>query len=573
MKIFNKNIKPTKSSLEILKMHRLPQISMGSAGSGFEAAQRIESMNADFNPSIGSADSDLEKGKDRIDNQTIFHSQNDPIISSSVTLIKDKLVGSDYVLDSEPAYEILEKYIDKTLDETWASEFKLEVEQLFSLIGSSRENWLDAQRKETFTGLVRLGVASHIIHGEIAANPLYLQKEYRPLATCFQMIDPARINYPYQLETSENKVRQGVKKNRYGQPVGYYILNKHPRDSQYSGGLNLVGLNQDTTYIPARKPNGRKNFIHIHEQRRIAQTRGVTELVSALKEIKLTSQFRTLTLQKAAADAMIVATLESDMPSSAIYESMGVGGKRTAADAINSYVSGYYNSTSDFYTKNPLKVDGSKVPVLPPGTRLNFNASSNGLPSNMVFEQSLIRSIAANLGVSYEELARDFSQVNYSSAQAAFKQTQNHLMAVKSLIVDAFATNIFDLVLGEWVMMGKLTTLNSRFSELYYTDPLFKDAISKCYWIGASQGNLDPLKETQAAVMRINNNLSSHDIEIPKIHGKRWEKIFESREKQNKILREKGLLPERNDAMNSLTAETKEIKGETNGATNDESDQ
>ena len=46
-------------------------------------------------------------------------------------------------------------------------------------------------------------------------------------------------------------------------------------------------------------------------------------------------------------------------------------------------------------------------------------ATGKGGPLGQEFEQSLLRYIAAALGVSYEQLSKDYSQTNYSSARAA----------------------------------------------------------------------------------------------------------------------------------------------------------
>jgi hypothetical protein len=62
------------------------------------------------------------------------------------------------------------------------------------------------------------------------------------------------------------------------------------------------------------------------------------------------------------------------------------------------------------------------------------------------FEQSLLRYIAATLGVSYEQLSRDYTNTNYSSARAAMTETWKFMQARKKLIADRFATIDFPAV-------------------------------------------------------------------------------------------------------------------------------
>ena len=62
---------------------------------------------------------------------------------------------------------------------------------------------------------------------------------------------------------------------------------------------------------------------------------------------------------------------------------------------------------------------GAKVPHLPPGTKLKFNAPTRPAAAQFSqFEATVLRRVAAGLGMSYEQLSRDYSQTNYSSARA-----------------------------------------------------------------------------------------------------------------------------------------------------------
>ncbi len=56
-------------------------------------------------------------------------------------------------------------------------------------------------------------------------------------------------------------------------------------------------------------------MLHIFEQQRPDQTRGVAAMVSALKEMRITKQFRDVTLQNAVVNATYAASIESDLPS------------------------------------------------------------------------------------------------------------------------------------------------------------------------------------------------------------------------------------------------------------------
>ncbi|MBQ2615453.1 MAG: hypothetical protein IJF90_01180, partial [Synergistaceae bacterium] len=45
-------------------------------------------------------------------------------------------------------------------------------------------------------------------------------------------------------------------------------------------------------------------------------------------------------------------------------------------------------------------------------------------------------------------------------------------------------------------------------------------------WVGPSQGQLDPTKEVQAAVMKISNNLSTYQRETGELTGEDWDLVM-----------------------------------------------
>ena len=67
-----------------------------------------------------------------------------------------------------------------------------------------------------------------------------------------------------------------------------------------------------------------------------------------------------------------------------------------------------------------------------------------------------------------------------------------------------------------------------------------KEAYCACTWIGASRGQIDELKETQAAILRIKSGLSTYEIESAKL-GNDYREIFEQRAREEGIIKAKGL--------------------------------
>jgi capsid protein len=86
------------------------------------------------------------------------------------------------------------------------------------------------------------------------------------------------------------------------------------------------------------------------------------------------------------------------------------------------------------------------------------------------------------------------------------------------------------------------------------------DAYTACDWIGASKGQIDELKETQAAVLRLKYGLSTREDELMRL-GKDWRKVFVQLEREAKEMKKRGIeTPEQAEAnmMNATTGAPRE---------------
>lgn len=491
------------------------------AGGGFEAADQFDQALSLWCSPIQSADADILPDKETIDGRSRDMLRNDAFVQGGANLHKDNIVGATFLLNTRPVSRVL----FGVQDDAWEEEFQEEVEQLWDLYAESPDNWIDAQRTNTFTALVRLAVGVHVQAGEVLAAVEWL-RDGRPFNTAIQMIDLDRLSDPMMVfPTDRNDIRGGVRFNAQGAPLSYFIRTEHPNDL-YSG-LRRPGLPQ-WKEVPIRKPWGRLQVIHIHEQTRPDQSRGVPEMAAALREMKFAKRFRDVQLQRAVMQSLYAAAITSELPREAIVTAMG-GSSLNAEDAIQQYATNYLASVNEYTgAAKTIRLDGARIPVFYPGTKLEMLTPSNGVGPGGEFEQSLLRYIASSLGVSYEQLSRDYTNTNYSSARAAMTETWKFMQARKKLVADRFASHIYRLWLEEAIQKNEIRSFPKRKSSMLYTGGVLNlkfEALSRCEWVGASRGQIDELKETQAAVLRINNGLSTREDELARL-GKDWRKVY-----------------------------------------------
>lgn len=471
-----------------------------------------------WSPPILSADMELLPEKVDADVRVRDVMRNDAYVRNGVTIQQDSIVGEMFLLNSKPEFKVL------GLDEVWAEEFQEEVEAKFTLWAESGQNHPDASRMNTLTGLVRLIVGIHAMAGESLTSVEWLRDSGRPFNTAFQLIDLDRLSNPNQ-EADTRFLRRGVKRNMYGAPQGYWVQNGHPTDY-------LDTNNFTWKYVPIAKPWGRMQMLHLVDQWRPDQSRGVSMLISALKETRMGKRFRDTVLQSAVLNATYAASIESDLPAEVAMQQAGGSSPNAIADfaadylgAIQQYVGGSRN----------LTIDGVKIPVFFPGTKMKMQPA--GTPGGMGtnFEQSLLRYTAAALGVGYSELAKDFSDANYSNIKAELAGTERRMRVQKRSTADRAANHFFALWLEEALNKGEITSMPRNAPNFY--EGLNKEAYCNATWIGASMGQIDELKETQAAVLRLNNGLSTREDELAKL-GKDWRPVMRQLAREQKLAKE-----------------------------------
>lgn len=498
-----------------------------AVGGGLEGAEQSTRELATWQPLIISPDQQINPLKDAADARSRESVQNDGYAMGVVHTHRDSIVGAQYRLNAKPDLETL-KAFSPAFDEAWEEEFQKVIESRFNLLADSPECWFDASRMNTLTGLVRLIVGGHVITGETLATVEWLRSARRPCSTAIQLVSPTRLSNPDgQMDT--RSLRRGVQKDAYGAPIGYWIRSAFPTESYDETAWRW-------RYVPATKPWGRRQVIHIIEQLQPDQTRGIADMVAVLKQMRMTKKFQDVVLQNAVVNATYAAAIESELPREVVFGAMGAG-----QEGFGGMLGQYMGALADYVgNADNIAIDGVKMPHLFPGTKLNLKTMGTPGGVGTGFEESLQRHVAAALGLSYEEFSRDFSKTNYSSARASMGNTYKFMQARKKAVADRFASMVYVLWLEEEINGGNVPLPAGVDAGVFY-DPLMREALTACSWIGASRGQIDELKETQSAIMRIKSGLSTYEIECARL-GEDFRRIFRQRAREDRMLADLGLV-------------------------------
>lgn len=495
-------------------------------GGALEGVDRMERETALWRPSFGTPDQIINRAKLEADARGRDMTMNDGYSQGIVQTYQDATVGSAFRLNLKPNWRVL------GADKGYAEALQEFIEPKFNLLAESPDNWLDAKRELSFAEMIRLSVCTFAMTGESISSAEWIKNDpARPCKTAIMEVSPDRLCNPDNVMDSKN-LRRGVEKSDRGRPIAYWFRQALPGDMTY-----LDGESWTWKRVPAFKPWGRKMVIHIQTKKFADQSRGISAMVAVLKHMRMTKKFQDITLQNAVINATYAAAIESDLPPAMVQQMMGATGADT--NLMDVYFQ-YMQAMGSYYGSAPnVRIDGAMMPTLFPGTKLNTKTLGTPGGVGTDYEASLLRNIAAGLGISYEELAKDYTKTNYSGAKAAIATSGRSMGATKKFVADRKATEVFRLWFEEEWNAGRVPTYRRWGPDKFY-EPLMKDAFTACAWISSGSGQIDEMKETQAAMLRIKAGLSTYEKECARM-GDDWREVFEQRAREDGIIKDLGL--------------------------------
>lgn len=487
---------------------------MRRSAEAYRAGSAFSREMANWNPHPGSADADLLGGLPQIVARTRDIAQNHGFASGVMQTHLDNVIGGNLRLSAKPNYRAL------GLDADWADEWAREVEAAWRLHAYDPRKFCDAARVCNMPGLIGLAYRSVFMNGAALAIPQWLERPGAMFATSLQMIEPDRLCNPLGQPDSDT-LRGGIEQDEFGAAVAYHIRNTHPGDMFLTGSVA-----EEWTRVERETHWGRAKVIHAYDVERIGQSRGKPVLTPILEHLKMITRYEAAELQAAIVNAIFAAFIESPFDTSLLGEELG-------ADDLKKY----QDQRHDYHTDKSIKLDGVKIPHLFPGEKFTFTTPTrpnSGLDS---FMAGAMRNIASGTGTTYEQISRDYSKTNYSSARAAMVESWKFFRRVRQQFSADFCTPAYALWLEEAIDKGivKLPPGAPDFWEAYaaYVD---------CKWIGPSMGWIDPLKEADAVARRLELNVTTLEDECA-AQGLDYDEVLVQRARELKRMKDLGLSP------------------------------
>ena len=484
---------------------------LAAAGAYVAAGANAQELR-DWSPLAGSPDADLDGDRTQLLARARDLDRNDPLVAGAVQSLKDTAIGFDLAFQAMPDYRGLGLTRDAVRDAA------NRIEDLWREWAEDRD-CCDVTGQASFGQMTRQAVHSDLTNGESLALALWLPERQARLgsrfATVLQAIEPDRLGNPH-LRPSDMRMRDGIEIDEFGAPVAYHVEQTHPGDQ-----ILLFAGPRRWERVPVRGPMGRRGVIQSFDQKRPGQHRGVSWLSPVMLQIKQLNRMTRAELQAAVLNAIIAMVLESPLDGSSLLDLFG--------------------SAEKFQSQRgqaaPLQLGigpGGVIPRLPPGEKLTGFASNR--PNNAFdgFVVSVERMIAAGLGMTYETFTRDYSKTNYSSARASMLEGWRFILFLRMHKALTWCRPVLELVIEEAVWRGYIDLPG------FETSRAARRAWLRGLWRGPARGWVDPVKEIQAAAMRVRLGISTLRDEAME-QGRDLDDLLDQIELEQEALKKRGL--------------------------------
>lgn len=441
-------------------------------------------LRADWYPYGFSADRDLLLDHKLLRERSRDLNRNDAFASG----ISNTIVINDVGAGIKPQSRLNSKILGITDDQA------MEYQDMAETAWDEWVKYADAAEILDFYEIQSLVDRQMLENGEAILMPLMISDKKRPYSLSLAMIESDRLVSPLEFALDKD-VRFGVRLGDRGEPVSYYIRDMHPGDL-YAGGLNTM------KYIeyPAKNQFGRKNVIHLYEQKRPGQTRGIpffAPVLTYFKDLADYSEAELIAARIAACFALFVKKSDS----------MG---------ALNG------RSTADSSGKRIESIEPGMFEYLSEGEEIQ---SFNPNRPNAQFEpfvNHILKSICSALNLSYEIVSKDFSKSSYSSARAGLLQAYRYFRMRQDWLSRKFCQPIYEMVLEEAYLRGKFAVPD------FYKNV---SAWTRAAWIAPGWEWVDPLKEAEASRLAVDMGLSTLTAEAAG-KGRDWDEVIGQRARE-----------------------------------------
>lgn len=387
--------------------------------------------------------------------------RNTPIATGAINSVVLNVVGDGLVLQSVIDREVL------GLDPEQAREWQMAAQREFALWArrpdfTNRLNWDEMQA---------LALRSVLESGDLFVARRRREESATPYGLRLQLIEAERVSNPDGRANTDTMV-DGVMLDGDGIPTGYSICNVYPGDWSYTK------QRQWKIYDIGRTVTGTPLILHLYDQRRVDQARGVPYLAPVVATLKQLSDYTEAEIRAAVISAMFTVFVT----------------KPAVDNGSEPPIIGSNDANAGVDPENEIALGNGAIVDLAQGEGVEFADPKRPNVAAQVFIEAMCKQVGIALDLPFEVLMKSFT-ASYSAARASLEMAWQFFRQRRSWLAWKFCQPVYEWVITEAIVAGRLQAPG------FFADPLIREAWLGSEWIGPSRIQLDPQKEAAADLM------------------------------------------------------------------------
>jgi lambda family phage portal protein len=327
---------------------------------------------------------------------------------------------------------------------------------------------IDVLGRHDFYGIQSLVASTVVESGECLVRYRPRRAEDRlPLNFQLQVMEP---DYLDTLKDGPlaggNTCVQGIEFDAVGRIVAYWLFDQHPGSTRVQG--------RDSKRIPADQ------VAHIYWTDRAEEGRGISWFSPVIQRLRDLGDFSDAQLMRQKVAACFAAFITDD---------------GTASDGLLAAES----TTDESAPYRSESLEPGLISHLKPGEDVSF-ASPPAVGDYEVYTRAVLREVAAGLGISYEALTGDLSNVNFSSGRMGWLEFQRSIDAWRNhMLIPQLCQRV-----AQWALDAAFVEIGRTFS-------------ATVGWTAPRREMVSPAQEVPAIVSAIRAGLTSRSEEQRKL--------------------------------------------------------
>ena len=475
-----------------------------------------------WNPPEQTADQDIipKQSSMRASSRDLY--MNTPLATGAIRRLKSNAIGFGLRLQCRIDRETL------GLSDEKADAWEMNTEREWLSYSESIE--CDASRTLKFPQLTSQAFFSTLLNGDTFTLLPKIPRTGQVYDTRIHLVEGDYVCNPsFLMDTIA--IAGGVEIDEWGAPIAYHFRKAMPH-SQIDFGA--YGVNKWERIPVYGETSGRQQVFHLFDKERPGQRRGFPFVTPVVDELKQITRLSKAEIEAAIINSYFTVFVKSNSP---VADIMGGGYVPPSSDYSPGTSGTSILNEDDARDEKLYEMGKGNIIEMDPDESIEIADPKRPNANFEPFFLAIVKQIGSAINIPFEQLMLHFNS-SYSASRAAIQEAWKFYRERRLWASDYFCQPIYTEWMVEAILKGRIVAPG------FFSDPVIQSAWLGSVWIGPGQGQLDPLRETKASVMRINNFLTTYEDEYVSLTGKDWRGGVNRRSREEELLKEKDLKPE-----------------------------